>query len=310
MDAGGGGSGGDAGPVDGNGICVQVSLAVQPPPPPDILILQDRSASMNNDINGQPCAGGCGASSKWALLSTAIENLVMTTETSVNWGLKLFGTDGACGVTDGAAVEIGPSASSAIQAALTVTPGGDAPIAAAMDSAVAYLRELNDSSPKFILLATGGQPSCAPGGDAAADDSAGAETAIANAAIAGFPTFVVGAASGSDVAAATLDQMALKGNEAQTGAATSYYTLSDIAALTAALSTMPTPLTSCVISFDGDAVSISVVTSEGTVELPEDPANGWSYDASMRNIMLNGTACQDLMNGDDTGLILSYSCGG
>jgi hypothetical protein len=312
-DGGGGDSGGDAGPVDGDGnSCVQMFVAARPSPP-DILIVQDRSASMNDDLDGQPCAGGCGASSKWALLSTAIEGLVMANGPSVNWGLKLLGNDGACGVSEGADVQIAAGNSSAIQAALTVTPGGDAPVEAAIKSAVAYLQGLSDANPKFILLATGGQPDCPPGGDAATDDSAGAATAIANASIAGFPTFVVGAASSSDaVATATLNQMALAGGKQQTGGATSYYTLSDLAALTTSLNVRTEPTPGCTIAgrVEGSILSVSVTKSTGTFELPQDPTNGWSYDASMVNIILNGSACEDLVNGDDTGITLSYICGG
>jgi hypothetical protein len=314
---GGGGSGGDAGPadsIDAQAGCVQVTVPLLHPLP-DVLIVQDRSASMNDGIDGQPCAGGCGASSKWSLLSMAIENLVMTSETSLNWGLKLFGGDGAgaCGVSEGAEVQVGPSSASAIQGALTVTPGGDAPIEAAIKSAVAYLQGVDDANPKFILLATGGQPDCPPAGDAATDDSAGATQAIANALIAGFPTFVVGAASSSEGAAtAALDQMALAGGKQQAGAPTSYYTLSDLAALTTSLNARVEPIPGCTLAarLGGGIPSVSVTQSTGTFELPEDPNNGWSYDAAMANIALNGSACEDLLNGDDTSITLSYNCGG
>ncbi len=318
MDGGGAGSGGEAGPLadgSGDGTCVQVAVAIVPPPPPDILIVMDRSVSMNDDINGQSCAGGCGAGSKWSLLSAAIQNLVMTTETRVNWGLKLFGDDGACGVTDGAAVKIGPSNASAIQAALTMEPGGDAPMTAAMNSAVAYLQGVSDSNPKYLMLATGGQPNCMSGGDAGTDDSAGAEAAVARAAAAGLKTFVVGVAASSDaVATTTLNGLAMNGGEALIGRPTSYYTLSDLAVpLTDAVGKRVSDLQECAFSVsdraDAGTVSISVTTSNGTVDVPEDANNGWSYDATMQNILLNGSACTALLDGTDTSVIFSYACG-
>jgi len=316
-DAGGDGSGGDAGTVDasdGPRTCVQVNIPIVPPPPPDVLIVLDQSASMNDDINGQSCAGGCGASSKWSLLSAAIENLVMTNQTSINFGLKLFPNDSSCGVNDGATVQVGPSTTSAIQYALTAAPDGEAPIESAIGSAVSYLQELNDSSPKLILLATGGQPSCAPGGDPTADDSAGAETAVSSALTAGRPTFVLGVASSSDpVATATLNQMATNGGEAQTGAATSYFALSDLDALSASLNKMFST-GGCTLPLSGGsaggALSVSVTKGNGTFELPQDPINGWSYDASTQNIVLNGSACADFLDYDDTNITLSSNCGG
>src|SRR5947199_112552 len=58
---------------------------------PDVLLLQDASGSMNNDINDLSCAtGGCGPTSKWSLMTAAIKQVVTETETQVNWGLKFF----------------------------------------------------------------------------------------------------------------------------------------------------------------------------------------------------------------------------
>jgi hypothetical protein len=63
--------------------------------PPDVFIVLDRSGSMNDDINNRPCAGagGCGPTSKWALMVPAITSVVGETEAEVNWGLKLFPED-------------------------------------------------------------------------------------------------------------------------------------------------------------------------------------------------------------------------
>src|SRR4029078_12758044 len=65
--------------------------------PPEILILLDRSGSMNEDITGGTCNDGgfrggahWRATSKWALMVPAINQVVMETESDVNWGLKFF----------------------------------------------------------------------------------------------------------------------------------------------------------------------------------------------------------------------------
>src|SRR5262245_11909295 len=74
---------------------------------PDILILLDRSGSMNDNINNQMClpdggigAGmGCGAESKWAKVTPAITQVVSETEADVNWGLKFFPDSSAAACT-------------------------------------------------------------------------------------------------------------------------------------------------------------------------------------------------------------------
>src|SRR5205823_11357345 len=75
----------------------------------DILILLDASASMNDDTTNTPCDGGCGANSKWAQVTTAINQTVGDTEDRVSWGLKWFpDSDNACGVVSSPVVGVGP----------------------------------------------------------------------------------------------------------------------------------------------------------------------------------------------------------
>src|ERR1022692_770282 len=101
------GSGGDVG-ITGTagttGTCAQAAVTINPLPP-DILIVEDRSGSMNDDQTDTTCNGGCGARSKWALVTAAINQVVMGTDTKVNWGLKFFAdADAQCGVNGGVAV--------------------------------------------------------------------------------------------------------------------------------------------------------------------------------------------------------------
>ena len=147
---------------------------------------------MNDDSNEMSCTGGCGANSKWALLSAAIDRMV-TDHPSVNWGLALFGSDDACGVNAGAAVDVAQDAASAIDSALAATtPGGAAPTAAAIGAAAGYLQSRPDSNPKYILLATRRPVGLRLGRRRAPAAAAEAENAIASAFHAGIPTFVVG----------------------------------------------------------------------------------------------------------------------
>ena len=105
---------------------------------PDILILLDRSGSMNDDVNNQMClpdgggmgmSMGCGAKSKWAQVTPAIMQVVSETQADVNWGLKFFPDNSAntCNVSTTAAVDVGPQNAAAIGTAImgaTSTNGG------------------------------------------------------------------------------------------------------------------------------------------------------------------------------------------
>src|SRR5882672_929249 len=73
-------------------------------------------------------------------------------------------------------------------------PGGRTPTAAAVMSGATYLNGLADPNPKYILLATDGEPNCAGGrqGGGGGTDRAGAVAAVRMSAAAGIPVYVVG----------------------------------------------------------------------------------------------------------------------
>lgn len=307
--------------------CGQATVPIMPLPP-DVLIVQDRSLSMAQDANGKACtATGC---SKWSQVSTAIETVVSSaTGANVNWGLVFFGADSACGVAPNgtAIVDIAPAATSApaIQAAFMNTqPQSYTPTEAAMNSAVTYMQTLTDQNPKFILLATDGLPNCPPGGNTTTDDSPGAETAVTNAVAAGFKTFVVGIATASDqMATTTLNTMAINGAEPQpscpagTAGCTQYYSVTDTASLETALNSIIGLVASCTISlkdapkgFNNIVISATDATTGKPVAIPQDPVNGWSYDATMANVILNGTSCANLQNLTYTAFNFNYACAG
>ena len=323
------GSGGDVGLTGSGGTsCGQTNIDIMPLPP-DILIVQDRSLSMTDDSNDKPCAGGsasgdgnCGAASKWSQTTTALNTVLGQTDSSVNWGLFWLGDETAsCGVSASPAVVIEPSGSNDISGAFAVNtftgmPG--TPTAAVMKNAVAYLKTLTDPNPKYLLLATDGEPNC-PNGAATlnTNDDTGAEMAVASALSAGFPTFVVGIATTSDSGATTaLNAMAVAGGEPQANGATQYYAVTDSASLVTALDSILGIVASCKVSLAGapsnlDNVAVSAQDPTGArVEITQDPSNGWSFDATKANIVLNGTACDELQNGSYTSFQFIYACAG
>jgi hypothetical protein len=311
--------------------CGQTNVSVMPEPP-DILIVQDKSLSMNQDATGCCCGGNgrnscntgtctgntaCGATSKWSQVSAAIDTVVMTTQTTVNWGLMFFGSDSMCGVNAMPNVAIAASNYTAIsQAYASNQPSSYTPTESAVNAAAAYMQTVTDTNPKYLLLATDGLPNCNPNGNTVTDDdSAGATTAVMSAAKAGFPTFVVGI--GNTMGVTTLNQLATAGGEAQVGSAdgNSFYEVNSTADLVTALNKIVGMVASCNIPLTGvngtlEKVAVSAKDASGnTVEIMQDSTNGWSYtDTSMTTIILNGTACTDLQNGMLSDFQFIYTC--
>jgi len=305
--------------------CGQATVPIMPLPP-DILIIQDRSGSMDDNSSDKACNGGCGANSKWAQITAAINNVVSQTDTTVNWGLKFFADkDATCGVNPGVAVPVAPMNSGPIAAAITastsanggVANGSRTPTAQAIGVGTTYLGTLTDPNPKYLLVATDGLPNCATG-NANGDNSPATEQAVAAALTAGYPTFVVGIATTSDATAtATLNAMAVNGGEPQTGGMTSYYSVTDTASLETALNKIIGIVASCTISlanapkgFNNIVISATDASTGMPVAIPQDPTNGWSYDATKANVILNGTACANLQSGTYSDFNFNYACAG
>jgi hypothetical protein len=312
-----GGAGSSATGTGGSMSCGQTNVSIATLPP-DILIVQDKSGSMADDPSGNKCSTtGC---SKWSQVTTAMENVVMATQANVNWGLKFFANNSSCGINAGAAVPIAANNYSAIQMSFSKTStGGSTPTETALDSATAYMQTLTDSNPKFLLLATDGLPNCQPGNSStSADDSPGAEAAVTRAAMAGFPTFVVGIATASDaMATMTLNTMAVNGGYAQTGAATSYYSITDTASLETALNKIVGIVASCTLPLNGAPtnftnVAVSVQTSSGVIAVPQDTTqtNGWDYINNKTSVQFFGPACDSLKSGAYQNVQFIYACPG
>ena len=326
------GSTNSAGGTDANSTstgCAQQNVSIQALPP-DIMIVLDRSLSMTDKPDGTVCAGGslsgdgkCGTDSKWYQTRIAVETVVQNTQAAVNWGLWWLGDESTtCGASTTAAVPIipiGQDSYTPIQAALdgnTFTGAPGTPTAAVVKNAHAYMSTLTDPNPKFLLLATDGEPNCA-NGNVGSTDTTGATNAITNAHTAGIPTFVVGIATTTVATATTLlNSAAQAGCYPQTGAATQYYAVTDTASLQDTLSRIVGIATSCTIPLqnvptDQDwNVAISATDSTGThVEVPNSATDGWAYtDASKSSITLVGTYCDGMKSGAYTDFNFIYSC--
>jgi hypothetical protein len=322
-----GGSSSGQGGLTGQGGGMQCGAYDRPSSklPPDILIVLDASGSMNEDAMNMSCTGGCGALSKWALLTPALNQVVMETETEVNWGLKLFAdvNNNTCGVSPNmAAVPIGASSAAAIAAAIAartdaagnITMGSRTPTRAAEDAAVTYLTGLTDPNPKFILMATDGQPNCPASGNSSNDDTPGAIAAVTAAATAGFPTFVVGISAPAGAANDALNGMADAGGYPR-AADPRYYPVTSAAEFVAVLRTLVGVATTCTFSIpppptnDGTTSREDISVGSNTGPIPQDANNGWTYsDTTHTSITLHGSSCAAVENGTITNVTIIFNC--
>ena len=151
------------------------------------------------------------------------------------------------------------------------------------------------------------------------DDGPGAIAAVTAAKTAGFPTFVVGIATGGSTADTTLNGMADAGGYPNTAGATKYYGVSDTAGFAAVLRTLVTMAGTCNFSVpappttDG-TTSRGDIAVRGTVNgtpttIPMDANNGWTFtDANMTSIVLHGSACDSVMAGTTSSVTIIFNC--
>jgi len=287
---------------------------------PDILVLLDASGSMDNDTGENNCDMGCGAKSKWALTTAAVNQVVTATSANVSWGLKFFADkDAMCTVSAGVSVPLGQGNAAAIATAIAgrtsanggVANGGATPTRAAVTAAVAYLSTIADGNPKFLLLATDGQPNCPVTGTSETDDSAAAIQAVSTTNQAGVPTFVVGIGTlySTEV---VLDSLAKAGGHPR-AVMPAYYPASSTADLVTALNQLVGIARTCrlpVAPPAGHSRDAIEVLADGTA-IPHDPthANGWDYsDPAHTGVDLYGAACTSAMTGATVRLSIVFQC--
>ena len=327
--------------------------------PPDIMIVQDRSLSMTNDKDDKQCAGAkgndgnCGAQSKWTQVVAALNDVVSMTDMTVNWGLLYFGDETTtCGETAKPAVPIASMSSSAITKAFVGQPDLTGqigtPTRSAIINAVTYMKTLTDTNPKYLMLATDGQPNCPPTGSggmggrsggsggaggrggrsgtttggfpvggtasgANADDSAGSEQAVADALTAGFPTFVIGI--GNTGGTAVLNAMAVAGGKPVPGmpGGNSYYQVNNTTELEAALQQILGTVATCVFDIgpppnDMTSTDQIVVFGDGAM-INHDSSNGWDFsNGDKTQVTLYGPICDQVKSATIKDVTVAFGC--
>lgn len=288
--------------------------------PAEILILLDRSASMMDPPDVTPAV----TTPKWDLIIPALKQVVMDTDSSVHWGLKVFpegnGDDCAPGsVTPKIDVQIAPMNATAVVDGITATTdeGNGTPTGDAVNAAVTYLQSLTSDNRKYILLATDGEPSCA--GTTSGQSSARpyAVNAVTAAATASIHTFVVGVATTKSTATGVLNDLAVAGLEPRSALLTKFYLGTTQNDLTAALSFITGQASSCIFPLNppppvpNDPTKLGVYFTSANTKVPYDDTmtNGWAYlDQSDTALQVYGPWCDMIKSAGADKVQIIYGC--
>ncbi len=273
----------------------------------DVMIVLDRSESMDWSLAADTSCryGDTGCSTRMAAIVPALGSVV-SGHGRIRWGLELFPAPGArlCEVAGEPQVPIRDDSADAIKAWLrSSTTSLSTPTRVALQAATTYLAGLKDGNSKAILLATDGLPNCASSW--AGDDLAGAVASATDAKKLGLPVYVIGI--GPNLG--NLNELAVAGG---TG---SYYPVTSVTELEAALGSVAKVVSSCRFKADTVPPNKDVVFIYIDKKLvAQDADNGWAFDpsdATFSTITLTGTYCQDMLAGLTSQVqIVFYDCAG
>ncbi|HWE26410.1 MAG TPA: VWA domain-containing protein [Polyangia bacterium] len=306
--AGSGGTGGGSGdPGTGNpqepmGCGKQTFPIMASKTSPNIMMTIDESGSMKEQIAGSTM-------SKWSALVAAVNALFMTYSGSAQWGLSIFPHSPAnsCGAGQ-IDVAVAPNTTMTILNKLNAmtdqTIGGNTPTNQTLQTMLGSAAGLADAAhSNYILLMTDGEPNC--GGDVA---SVAATIGQLYAQTPSVRTFVVGIGDGTSSNPAALNSWADAGHTARAGA-THYYQVNTANDLTNAFADIINGVASCTYALTMKPSDASLIVAYiGGVAVPQDPANGTTYDPGSNSIVFHGTSCDQIKSGSASSLDIIYGC--
>jgi len=295
----------------GDAICGATTVKLDKKPA-DLLLVLDRSSSMTRAMDS---ANNCAANSttcsqRWETMTSSLATVLASSPTDVHWGLKFFTTpststtrtSGSCTVSSGVEVAVAPNTASAIETQISQAgTASSTPTRTAIEAAVAYLKTLTDGNPRYILLATDGEPNCAPGASNTSNsDLAGTITAIQAAAAAGYKVYVIGVGPETG----NLTDLAVAGGTNHFYPATTPAELSN--ALTTIVGTVSAGCSYQIGGSSTNSSAIGVYLDKSLI--PQGSTDGWSLDSAKTTITINGTYCDDLKSGKKTLVEIFLPC--
>src|SRR4051812_18758447 len=124
--------------------CGVQNFTLQPGLPPEVMIVLDRSASMDTSFDN---------GTRWTKVASAVKAAVMSLQGDIGWGLAVYPTDDDCGTSANVDVPIAKNNATAIAAKISsYSPGGNTPTAEAIKKATATLAASTTPNPKYLLL--------------------------------------------------------------------------------------------------------------------------------------------------------------
>jgi hypothetical protein len=238
---------------------------------------------------------------------------VLARRSEVAWGLALFpASDARACLTAPLSITPAMGSAGAVSGMVnSATPtGSGTPTREAVRQAGQQLLDAGRPTRKYLLLATDGEPNCAPSAvDPNQPDLAGANQAIRGLAERGMTTFVLGVAAGASSDAA-LAAMAQAGGHARVGM-TPYYTAADATQLEQALDEVARQVALCTFDLTPPPPSGSTLTltinGQTFNRNVSHVGDGWDVTGAGRAIELYGAACDAIQGGG--AITVGYGCG-
>jgi len=271
--------------------------------PPNMLIVLDRSGSMDETIGGGWLGGG---SSKWEIAKEAIAQILADYDDRIRFGLDVFSacTAGGCGPGI-IVIEPDLGTQDAINTELAGTDlcdsgNSETNIGNSLDALVGEPLLQDASRQSTILLITDGAENCGGDGATAAAALLAQDLSV--------PTYVVGFGDGVD--GAELSGIA-RAAETDRGGDPVYYQADDADELLDALGEIAAGVLGCDFLLaklpPGEDI---YVFFDDVDEVPRDEAHGegWDYDPATGRITFYGAYCERLRSGDVNDVDVVFGC--
>jgi len=277
--------------------------------PPDLLVVLDRSGSMQSPPQTFPPI----FTPKWTIMRNGLNAVVGARDQQIKFGLMEFPSDDNCAADASVEVPIGLGSSGAVASYFASrSPNGNTPAHVALASALQHYNSIPvNTAGRYVLFATDGLPNCGGGNpDVASNaETVAAVTALANA---GIPTYVLGFGTFADPT--ILNDAAVAGLKPKPGA-TKYYQANNSAELDMALQAIAGGV--IVPSCSYQLASVPPVPDDVTVTLngqvvPRSPSHtdGWDYHPDAMTISFFGSYCSAIMSGSIANVSFVYGCPG
>jgi von Willebrand factor type A domain len=283
--------------------------------PPNVMILLDRSGSMDGDVPDSN-------DNRWEVAVAVIQTVTTAFDDDIRFGLATYSSCESGGCSPGSiVVPLLPSNAANIQTFLATTKGegssdgmqvdGDGLVRYLCDSGdpetstgvslaelVGETTLLDPERQNAVLLITDGGES----GECTDEvDGPGGATML----FAQDPSVLTFAVGMGDASSPQLDEIATAG-----GTMISYLAL-DPVALQMALESVLQTITSCTFSLDQvpeDAAEIFVFFDKLVPGVANDDVDGWTYDPVTNSVTFHGASCEQIKSGAVVDVDIVYGC--